>query len=148
MQNVAMAHWFLRKSKFWFSYIHDLGPKSRYDLELKYSHTCISSIRTLHLPSFSLKWIINGVCRLCDAEGSFCSMLPTCLDSEVAPVDLTPGSLVLNAVKWWDIQISLCLKLWLNILFCSANVGVSYCIYEQTHVYTKQLHKWLFCLFV
>ena len=40
--------------KIWFEflYVHDLGPRSRNDLDLQYSHTFIYSIRCLLLPSF------------------------------------------------------------------------------------------------
>ena len=40
------------KSKFLFSYVTDLGPRSRYNLDLEYSYTFIYSISYLHLPSF------------------------------------------------------------------------------------------------
>ena len=35
-----------------FLYVHDLGPRSRNDLDLQYSHTFINSIRCLLLPTF------------------------------------------------------------------------------------------------
>ena len=35
---------FLRKSGLNFFYVHDLGPRSRNDLDLQYSHTFINSI--------------------------------------------------------------------------------------------------------
>ena len=34
------------------SYVNDLRPRSRNDLELEYSHTFINSISCLHLPTF------------------------------------------------------------------------------------------------
>ena len=37
------------KSKFLFSNVNDLGPRSRIDLDLQYSHTFITSIICLHL---------------------------------------------------------------------------------------------------
>ena len=40
------------KSKFQFSYVNDLGPRSRNDLDLQYSYTFINSISCLHLPTF------------------------------------------------------------------------------------------------
>ena len=40
------------ESMFKFSYINGIGPKSRNDLDLQYSHTFINSIRCLHLPNF------------------------------------------------------------------------------------------------
>ena len=40
------------KSLFYFSYINGLGPMSRNDLDLQYSHTVINSICCLHLPTF------------------------------------------------------------------------------------------------
>ena len=41
---VKMAQWFLRKSKFQFSNVNDLGPRSRNDLDLQYSHIFVKSI--------------------------------------------------------------------------------------------------------
>ena len=41
------------KSKFWFSYINDLGPRSRNDLDLQYSQTYINPISCLNLSTFS-----------------------------------------------------------------------------------------------
>ena len=37
------------KIRFDFFYVHDLGPRSRNDLDLQYSHTFINSIRCLLL---------------------------------------------------------------------------------------------------
>ena len=48
--------------KIWFEflYVHDLGPKSRNDLDLQYSHTFIYSIRCLLLLTFrSLAAIVS-----------------------------------------------------------------------------------------
>ena len=39
------------KTWFEFLYVHDLGPRSRNDLDLQYSHTFIISIRCLLLPT-------------------------------------------------------------------------------------------------
>ena len=39
------------KIRFEFLHVHDLGPRSRNDLDLQYSHT-IYSIRCLFLPTF------------------------------------------------------------------------------------------------
>ena len=40
--------------KIWFEflYVHDLGPRSRNDLDLQYSHTFMKSISCLYLPTF------------------------------------------------------------------------------------------------
>ena len=40
--------------KIWFEflYVNDLGPRSRNDLDLKYSHTFMKSISCLYLPTF------------------------------------------------------------------------------------------------
>ena len=40
--------------KIWFEflYVHDLGPRSRNDLDLQYLHTFINSISCLHPPTF------------------------------------------------------------------------------------------------
>ena len=40
------------KSKFKFSNVNDLGPRSKNDIDLEYSHTFINLIRCLHLPTF------------------------------------------------------------------------------------------------
>ena len=40
------------KIRFEFLYVHDLGPRSRNDLDLQYSHTFIYSIRCLFLLTF------------------------------------------------------------------------------------------------
>ena len=40
------------KIQFKFLYVHDLGPRSRNDLDLQYSHTFIYPIRCLHLLTF------------------------------------------------------------------------------------------------
>ena len=48
------------KIRFEFLYVHDLGPRSRNDLDLQYSHTFIYSIRCLLLLTFrSLAAIIS-----------------------------------------------------------------------------------------
>ena len=40
------------KIQFEFLYVHDLGPRSRNDLDLQYSHTFIYLIRCLFLLTF------------------------------------------------------------------------------------------------
>ena len=40
------------KSKFEFSNVNYLGPRSRNDIDLQYSHTFINSISCLHLSTF------------------------------------------------------------------------------------------------
>ena len=40
------------KIGFEFFYVHDLGPRSRNDLDLQYSYTFIHSLRCLLLPIF------------------------------------------------------------------------------------------------
>ena len=48
------------KILFEFLYVPDLGPRSRNDLDLQYSHTFIYSIRCLVLPTFrSLAAIVS-----------------------------------------------------------------------------------------
>ena len=48
------------KIRFEVLYVHDLGPRSRNDLDLQYSHTLINSIRYLLLPTFwSLAAIVS-----------------------------------------------------------------------------------------
>ena len=40
------------KIRFEFLYVHDLGSRSRNDLDLQYSHTFINSFSYLYLPTF------------------------------------------------------------------------------------------------
>ena len=40
------------KSMFYFSYVNDLGLRSRNNLDLEYPYTIIYSISCLHLPTF------------------------------------------------------------------------------------------------
>ena len=40
------------KIRFEFLYVHDLGPRSRNDLDLQYSHTFIKLFSCLYLPTF------------------------------------------------------------------------------------------------
>ena len=40
------------KIRFEYLYVHDLGPRSRNDLDLQYSHTFINSLRCLLLSTF------------------------------------------------------------------------------------------------
>ena len=48
------------KIRFEFLYVHDLGPRSRNDIDLQYSLTFINSIRCLFLPTFrSLAAIVS-----------------------------------------------------------------------------------------
>ena len=49
MQNLVVSE----KVWFEFLYVHDLGPRSRNDLDLQYSDTVIKSISCMHLPTFS-----------------------------------------------------------------------------------------------
>ena len=49
-----------KKIQFEFLFVHDLGPRSRNDLDLQYSHTFINSIRCLLLLTFrSLAAIVS-----------------------------------------------------------------------------------------
>ena len=48
------------KIRFEFLYVHDLGPRSRNDLDLKYSQTFLKSFSFLYLPTFrSLAAIVS-----------------------------------------------------------------------------------------
>ena len=48
------------KIQFEFFYVHDLGPRSRNDIDLQYSHILIYLIRCLLLPTFrSLAAIVS-----------------------------------------------------------------------------------------
>ena len=54
------AQLFLKKIQFEFLYVHNLGPRSRYDLDLQYPHIFIYSIRCLLLLTFrSLAAIVS-----------------------------------------------------------------------------------------
>ena len=53
IQNLVKNHLMVsEKSMFKFSYVNGLGPRSRNDLDLQYSHTIINSMSCLHLPTF------------------------------------------------------------------------------------------------
>ena len=53
MQNlVEIGSMVSEESKFKFPYVNKLGPRSRYDLDLEYSHTFIYRISCMHLPTF------------------------------------------------------------------------------------------------
>ena len=48
------------KIRFEFLYVHDLGPRSRNDLDHQYSHTFLKSFSWLYLPTFrSLASIVS-----------------------------------------------------------------------------------------
>ena len=49
VQNGSVAY---EKIRFEFLYEHNLGPRSRNDLDLQYSHTFIKSFSYLYLPTF------------------------------------------------------------------------------------------------
>ena len=58
------------KIGFEFLYVHDLGPRSRNDLDLQYSHTFIYSIRCLLLLTFrSLAAIVSEKFIVYDDDG-------------------------------------------------------------------------------
>ena len=48
------SEWPVVSEKIWFDflYVHDLGSRSRNDLDLQYSHTFMKSISCLYLPTF------------------------------------------------------------------------------------------------
>ena len=41
------------KSKYEFSYVNEVWPRSRLDFDLEYSHILMNSIKDLHLRTFS-----------------------------------------------------------------------------------------------
>ena len=49
VQNGSVVY---EKTRFEFLNVHDLGPRSRNDLDLQYSHTFIKSFSCLYLPTF------------------------------------------------------------------------------------------------
>ena len=61
MQNLVQIGTIVSEQiQFEFLYVYDLGPRSRNDLDLQYSHILIYSIRRLVLPHFrSLVAIIS-----------------------------------------------------------------------------------------
>ena len=52
VQNVTVVS---EKIRFEFLYVHDLGPRSRNDLDLQYSHTFIKSFSCLYVPTLRSK---------------------------------------------------------------------------------------------
>ena len=49
VQNGSVAS---EKIRFEFLHVHNLGPRSRNDIDLQYSHTFIKSFSCLYLPTF------------------------------------------------------------------------------------------------
>ena len=60
IKNLVQIGTAVSEKKFEFCYVHDLGPRTRNDLDLQYSHTFIYSIRCLLLLLFrSLAAIVS-----------------------------------------------------------------------------------------
>ena len=79
------------KIRFEFLYVHDLGPRSRNDTDLQYSHTFIYSIRCLLLPTFrSLAVIVSEKSTV--FTFSYRKAYVTKFDLAVKEVKVTPGS--------------------------------------------------------
>ena len=79
------------KLQFEFLYVHNLGPRSRNDLDLQYSHIFIYSIRCfLLLPFRSLAAIVSEKSTVCTLF--YRKALVTKFDLAVKYVKVTPGS--------------------------------------------------------
>ena len=79
------------KIRFEYFYVHDLGPRSRNDLDLQYSHAFIYSIRCLLLLTFrSLAAIVSEKSTV--FTFSYRKAQVTKFDLAVNWVKVTPGS--------------------------------------------------------
>ena len=91
--------------KIWFEflYVHDLGPRSRNDLDLQYSHTFINSIRCLLLPTFrSLAAIVSEKSTVFTFSHRKAEV--TKFDLAVKLVKVTPGSSFEQTMMGWSPQ--------------------------------------------
>ena len=75
------------KSIFYFFYINGLGPRSRNDIDLQYSHYFINSISCLHLQTFRSQGAV-----LSEKSTVFTFSHRTQFDLVVKKVKFTPGS--------------------------------------------------------
>ena len=78
--------------QFEFLYVHDLGPRSRNDLDLQYSHIFIYSIRCLLLLTFMSLAAIASEKSTAITFFSYRKAYVTKFDLAVKYVKVTPGS--------------------------------------------------------
>ena len=84
-----------------FLYVHDLGPRSRNDIDLQYSHTFIYSIRCLLLLTFrSLAAIVSEKSTV--LPFSYRKAQVTKLDLAVKSVKVIPGSSFEQTMMSWS----------------------------------------------
>ena len=89
--------------KIWFEYlnVHDLGPRSRNDLDLQYSLTFIKSLRCLLQPTFrSLAAIVSEKSTV--FTFSHRKAYVTKFDLAVKKVKVTPGSSFEQTMMGWS----------------------------------------------
>ena len=91
------------KIRFEFLYVHDLGQRSKNDLDLQYSHTFIYSIRCLLLPAFrSLAAIVSEKSTV--FTFSYRKAYVTKFDLAVEQVKVTPGSSIEQFMIGWSLR--------------------------------------------
>ena len=89
--------------KIWFDflYVHNLGPRSRNDLDLQYPHIFISSISCLHLPTFRSQAAIVSEKIQC-FHFSHRKAYVTKFDIAVKYVKVTQGSSFEQTLMGWS----------------------------------------------
>ena len=89
------------KILFEFLYVHDLGPRSRNDLDLQYSLTFINTLRCLLLPTFrSHASIVSEKSTV--FTFSYRKAYVTKFDLAVKQVKVTPGSSFEQTMMGWS----------------------------------------------
>ena len=89
------------KIRFEFLYVHCLGPRSRNDLDLQYSHTFIYSFRCLLLPTFRSLAAIDSE-KSTVFTFSHRKAYVTKFDLAVKKVKATPGSSFEQSMMGWS----------------------------------------------
>ena len=90
-----------KKSKFQFSYVNGLGPRSSHDLDLQYSHTVIKAISCLYLSTFrSQAPIVSEISTV--FTFSYRKAQVTKFDLAVKKVKVNPGSLFEQTMMGWS----------------------------------------------
>ena len=79
------------KIRFEFLYVHDLGPRSSYDIDLQYSHTFMKSISCLYLPTIRSQALIVSE-KSTIFTFSYRKAYVSKFDLAVKKVKVTPGS--------------------------------------------------------
>ena len=91
------------KIRFEFLYVHDLGSRSRNDLDLQYSHTFIKSFSCLYLPAFrSQASIVSEKSTV--FTFSYRKAEVSKFDLAVKEVKVTPGSSFEQTMMGWSPQ--------------------------------------------